>query len=535
MNHASGKPLRIASTLAWEFWSRNRYWLLLAPLCAALIPVIVFTSLLSAHGQPSLRGLQDIDGLHVLFYWITVLSFGVSILPALATPSFRYTLPASSFVLVAAPMACAMTTVFAQYSIVALILNRLFDAGWSIWGPGLMAAVLVAWLHVVQWSTWNSVGLRILVWLASGLALVFAIVWWAISLGPQRGGFLHSIDRKLVGTFGLAALACVSAGVGGFSMLRQGSGTDVRRLVDWVRQRVALGTQVRATPFSSPQSAQFWLEWWERGYALPLGFASIGIAATLLELCLPRKFEGISLPMSFCLYLLLLISIGILLGGRSRRYAFGNFNGSRPLSDGQLATATLKSCPLGLIASAVLWVYFMTLYELILQYRHKSIIIAAIHLNGVVVVVAPFAFGLIFAWTAVGLVTSLVLAGRDAMCVGFGLAFLVASGSILVPLCLPHGYRSDFQLVYWLFWRVVFLVGCGVTYVASWRRRLISKRTLCLATLVIFTTGSLAIAFTHFTGPPIDRRSLLIGLSWWALIPIPLAAAPLAVYVNRHR
>jgi hypothetical protein len=48
---------------------------------------------------------------------------------------------------------------------------------------------------------------------------------------------------------------------------------------------------------------------------------------------------------------------------------FGDFNGSRPLTDGQVANAVLASTTVGVLVSAVIWAVFMAATLLILEQR----------------------------------------------------------------------------------------------------------------------------------------------------------------------
>ena len=123
-------------------------------------------------------------------------------------------------------------------------------------------------------------------------------------------------------------------------------------------------------PFSSPQAAQFWLEWTGHRYVLVVvGTASIGIAALLLAVSQrPLDVAGF-LRGASALCFLPLFAFGLSGGTRSPRFEFGSFHGSRPLSDRQLANAILKSVTVALISSAVIWAAIMVLIVLIVGER----------------------------------------------------------------------------------------------------------------------------------------------------------------------
>ena len=155
-------------------------------------------------------------------------------------------------------------------------------------------------------------------------------------------------------------------------------------------------------------------------------------------------------------------------------------------------------------------------------------------LNGVSVFSASIALGTMAAWIAAGLLTSLTLAGRRVFVAAVGLACGVCVMGVLLSLCFFHDSRRDFEQMYFSICLVCCLFGCGAAFMASWRRHLISQRTLWLAAILVLASGSTAVAFANFAGMPLEWKYLLPVLGGCGLAPIPLAAAPLAVYVNRH-
>src|SRR6185369_226995 len=187
MNRTLRPNLQITAALAWEFWANGWRGMILAPLGAMALPGLIYGLLSWEHGvQPGDAGVGNV--LNFGFYWIALVMLGASVYAALGNPALRYTLPASSLTLVVVPMACAMLTLFAEYVVVALTLNALFDAGWAIWGPGLMAAILIAWCQAVYWTTSKSGALQFLCGLASCVPLALAIWWWSSTYGLSMVG-----------------------------------------------------------------------------------------------------------------------------------------------------------------------------------------------------------------------------------------------------------------------------------------------------------------------------------------------------------
>ena len=167
MNAARYQTLRIAKILAWEYWVRDLPGLLLAIIAALVLPEgCHFVSLVGNAARESASFLKVILS-DVSIYWITILCLGSILLLNMGNPRVRNTLPASGLILVAIPMACCMLTMFVQYAIVAAIVNKQFGVEWPIVGPGLLAAVVIAWCHAVFWATSNSLPLRLMVLLLS--------------------------------------------------------------------------------------------------------------------------------------------------------------------------------------------------------------------------------------------------------------------------------------------------------------------------------------------------------------------------------
>jgi hypothetical protein len=77
---------------------------------------------------------------------------------------------------------------------------------------------------------------------------------------------------------------------------------------------------------------------------------------------------------------------------------------------------------------------------------------------------------------------------------------------------------------------VLGLTGCAAAFIAAWRRQLISLPALCLAAAIVLA----AVAAAHLVGIPFAWKSWPIVVLC-LLLPLPLAAAPLAVCLNRHR
>jgi len=528
MSHPRSHSARVAGALVWEFWARGWRGFLLTQTIILLVQVLIYT-LMSWEMRFQIRDTLAGERFYFFLYWPTVVWLGSAILWTLGSPKFRYTLPASSLLLVATPMACAMLAMVLQYAIAAVIVSALFGAQWPILGPAVLAAVIIAWCQVILWSTSNSLSISALVCLICLLAIARWGPSYAYGLTPTAG-FLQNFDDRHGWSFALAALASVAVGTAGFARLRHGAIIDLQRIVDELHERFHFLRAPRAKPFSSPAAAQFWLEWRERGYLLPLGATLFGIPALVLAWCQPLSAvsNGDLTAGLLVLTIAPLAAIGFFWGSRSSNLEFRTFGGSRPLSDGQLASAVLKSVTLSLILSAVIWTAFMILVGIIGSARLGAFKMSqpadlTVFLAGTTIVALA-------AWSAIGLIASVSLAGKKAIGGAFS---LVVATFLILNLIGQWGSRQAIN-GFSIACLVLLVLGCAATFVASWLRDLITWRAFCLSALIVAV--AVAASFTlDFDELIADRNSLLCVLAGCSLIPIPLGAAPLAIYVNRHR
>jgi hypothetical protein len=529
MKGAASHHRQIATTLAWEFWACGWDRIVWAPLVAMALPCLIFVAI--SWRDPTFRLGEVGDQFQFPLYWTSLILLGPSVLSALGKPQHRYTLPASNFLIVSTLMTCAMATIFAQYAVMALSLNALFDLGWPVLGPSLLAAVLVAWCQAMLWSTSNSTGLQVLACAASAALLGIAIVVWG---RPNRSWmeWLSHVGAWHYLTFAVAAAICVAVGTFGFAKVRAGAGFDVGPLFDWLRRVFGLQNTSQFAPFSSPARAQLWLEWTERGRALPAGTAILGLVLLTIALFVPRR-DGSDLAGAFLAFFCAPLSvIGIFFGSRSKLGEFGSFNGSRPLSDGKVAGAILKSFTLSLISSAVVWLVFFVLVNVIVIGRWvTSDFSLAIRTTGVPALAARIVLCTLAVWSGVGLVTALSLAGRRVVGLALPTVLGVWMAGVLIAICLPTEIQDTFMHAYTAGWLFVCAIAAAATFIVSWRRKLIFMPSVLLAALLISITLAAAVG-SGWIRQEVFGYVLLFGCG---LIPIPLAAAPLAVFVNRHR
>lgn len=490
----------------------------------------------SAHADISFDATEIGTALHFGLFWVALVLLGAPIFVAWGSPKRRYTLPTSSFMIVACPMVCSMVSMFVPYALTATALNLLFNAGWPISGPGLVAALMLAWLQAILWSTSNSPGLQLVSSLAGFAVALFGVMQFAVP-GRRASGWYHEgIDLSHLLMFSLASLVCVIVGTFGFANLRRGGGFDVDRIVDWAKR--FLPKTARATPFASPVSAQFWLEWTERGYILPVGTMLVGAAALLLAILVslgsvtPGDSEGFVGGLSTMLLMLGVVT-GIYLGGRSEDGQFGNFNGTRPLTDGQIANSVLASATVGILVSVVVWAVYMAAALFILQWHAGTSPLHAA--NEQRQLLRLFGFVTLYVgavWAVICLTTSLFLAGKKVpgvvVCTVLGMWMAAAIGERFL---ISREAQPMFQHLVILVWGGLPPVCIAAAFVAGWWLKLISRNTIVLAAAIV----AVMFAAVHLAGLTREHEAYLPVLWACSLTPAALAVAPLAVWWNRHR
>ena len=266
----------------------------------------------------------------------------------------------------------------------------------------------------------------------------------------------------------------------------------------------------------------------------------------------PGDWEGFVGGLSTMLLMLGVVA-GIYLGGRSEDGQFGNFNGTRPLTDGQVANTVLASTTVGILASVVVWAVYMAAALFILQWHVGT---PPLHdANEPLQLLRLFGFVTLYvgaAWAVICLTTSLFLAGKKVpvvvLCTAFGVwiagvigtRFLVsragqsAINDLFVLVCWvrpPAGLVAGIDHLFILVCAVLPLVCIAVTFVVAWRLKLISRNTIVLAAAIV----AVMFAGAHLAGFTRDHEAYLPVLWACSLTPAALAVAPLAVWWNRHR
>jgi hypothetical protein len=316
-----------------------------------------------------------------------------------------------------------------------------------------------------------------------------------------------------------------------------------RRLTEFLPSRFTLVDQ-RHVAFGSPESAQFWYEWKQKGLMLPIvvGIAMAGLA--VIAISAGRMHEAMTVwPLGFASGLpLLSIVTGVLIGRCSpsrERFDIGSFLATRPINDHAISAAIIKTALLDSFCGWALWLFFLVPGVFLgSQARDYMYGTPESWIGPVVSCLATTM--VIVVWSA-----CLIMTGRPKI-VPLVLTGLVTLGLalMLVPqYMIPLRHRNDFGAL------MAVPFGLGSLYLAARFffvariRGLIGVGTIFWA-LLIWVGLRVAIYWGSSTPSVPDptvstaldvamRHVLLPGLL--ALVVAPLAAGPLAVAWNRHR
>jgi hypothetical protein len=565
--------------VSWEYWRRGTMWFVpavagLAILCTTLL----YSALLWRTGlrYADLRHELD-DGLAAF----VVLPAVVLAIASWTASRRNYTLPVSTPVLVAWTLLNGSLASATLYAIVAIVLSLLLGADWPLLVPACWAATSYALLQSLVWWVGRSRGLLVLlVGLFVGLVAPFILDQLRIHLRQLDGDLVRmapNVPGGMLTVLVPAWLISYLVSVNGVARDRRGDGWTLdwlaqawKTVCDWggllLRAKAAPpappldqeGTgEVQAVAatydtdrvpcaepaqttrpkrkFRSPQSAQFWLEWRAKGRMVPLSvmvcLAWLWIwfsIATLQPSDVDAAWGGLSGIM-----IVLAPLVGLHLGADSGQFNRRPFSTTRPLSDGDQAFAVLKNVALVVGGCTAIWLLGLAVTYTVMWPDHgawQKIQQAWAEGPGNFCsdYALPFAYFVLFVWTLCALGASLALArGWLVALVGLGVPLLLtvvlwiaSQGGPLIETLLVATVGSAFQCAAVILFAVARVL------------RLISTRTIvaCLAGYVVLVVS---VPTALGLGSSAVERSLALGLC--AAPFIPLAAAPCALYWNRHR
>ncbi|MBY0496201.1 MAG: hypothetical protein K2Y23_18500 [Cyanobacteria bacterium] len=258
-----------AAAIAWEFHYRQRWYLI-----ALAVYVLVLGLIRPLLFEDTTRVLDLGDGyaafavvpFSVTFmYFIAVFTFGMTgDLGARQSiyPARMFTLPVSTAALAGWPMLYGAVTMAALWVVIRVLARWPWQMELPVFWPGLMGAVILAWMQVFTWMPYGLRGLRVITAVAVLISLDIAVIL-AIEYRWPEAWLVALLAPNLP-----IAFACACAAV---ARARRGD------VPDWsIRPRARTADAARLRPpFRSIAAAQFWFEWRRHGRALPLLVAMV--------------------------------------------------------------------------------------------------------------------------------------------------------------------------------------------------------------------------------------------------------------------
>jgi hypothetical protein len=536
-----------AAAFAWELTTRQRWILIAIPLY--LLAVGVIKSILIGPDET----VEVFDGFGAFgvapfsvtfFYFVAVFSFGLNgDLAARQSiyPARYFTLPIRTSELALWPM------VYGAAAMMSLWLLASSVARWAIhmelpwlW-PGILIAVVLAWIQVFSWLPYGLRGIRVIAAVAILISLN-AVVITAIELEVSE----RTLIAFLAPQWPLAYLAACRA----VALARKGHAPG------WsLFNRVGGAGRQALPPFASPARAQSWFEWRRNGQSLPMMVALVLPFQLLLPFITGYGSTWFIYELVIAILFTPVVMAGFAGAVVSKANPFGRevygvtpFNATRPLTSAELIAAKLK---MAMWSTAAAWAIVLVSVPIGFAWSGADSVIIGWARWLIDTVGMPRAVALM-ALTLAGFVLSTWMMLVQSLYIGLtGREWLVkTSGFVGLVVVMAIGpafeWISDNVGVRRWLWDSWPAFAAGLVALkmiaASWIAiRLFSSRLIVDRSLIVGATIWVVAVFLLFTvfvwwvdTPMIARHVLLL----FAILAVPLvrvAAAPLAFAWNRHR
>jgi hypothetical protein len=343
-----------ARAIAWELWSRNRW---------ATTTVAVAIPLLAVVNSSWLGEWFRIAEVLLFFFSITTLIWTFCCVEPDARgrhagfPSRAFTLPLSTIGLVGVPMlggAMALALVYWLWT-------QLIFPAWEVAVPlswlRIHVLTLAAMLFTLQAIVWS---LYRFPWVRLGLVLVALVGIGMLGLTGPGKDFRNMSERAVLFTLGAITAFAFAAAIAGVSRDRRGEWEGwTQRVID---RALALLPR-RRKPFSSSGDAQVWFEWRGKAFFLS-GVLALPMAIAMTVYPIPMALHGdgmmsastyASLPI---LTMIMAWCLGMTLAKTdywTRETELSSFVTARPLTDGDIVAAKLKTGALIIIAASAIF------------------------------------------------------------------------------------------------------------------------------------------------------------------------------------
>jgi hypothetical protein len=363
-------------------------------------------------------------------------------------------------------------------------------------------------------------------------------VWFKSRYGapfstPER--YWRTITPGEVATLAAAAALAYFAALAAVTRNRRGDAPLSLGIIAWLERMWDVSRQVERS-FAAPQQAQFWYEWRQKGWAMPVTVAFGMFLGLAIWVIFSRNAEELFAGFVAGGGLLCVTAlVGALVVGNASPFETGSeigaFLATRPLTTPTMARVILKTAALSTLLAWLIWAAgFLVVYVILLAGRGLP------PSSSVRWSWWYFPMTLLGAWTVLAVGVSIGLAGRTYLFVKVlcGVMFAYIGLILFARYALSYEAQLQFGRGATIAVGVAFLIGTLWAFAAARRRSLIGWTTSYVAaSLWTVCTALVVLAWVYNPPAPLSVALLLIGAA--ALSVAPLAAAPLALAWNRHR
>jgi len=322
--------------LTTEFWRTHWLQVVGTMLPPMLLPILLYGPLFFL----SKGGWQHDSStvmMHIVLTGIIALCGVGTLLTWFDSLHREYTLPITTWELVATRSTGGGSVAAASYALACLMANWLFRVDWPLLGPLLVAIAVYLAAQAAYLLTMKSHALGLL--LFAPLGLISA--WWFAAryeTGELAGGQLRMWSRITWDEWFTLLLVSVGGVLGSYyaaRLQRMGSGPTMAGWVTLLFEETRRSGPAAPPNFTNYQAALSWREWRERGRAIPWLFAAAALIYGCLWLVLPlRAQEAVEMGGGFSMLgAVSFLAWGIYLGTRSKGQAFLSFDATRPVTD----------------------------------------------------------------------------------------------------------------------------------------------------------------------------------------------------------